>query len=73
MAHVFLPNFPTIDISSWLNINYLPLNSAPPLQLCILVARDSPETYDAVPERIAKEGNTLATAIRKFRMAAYLW
>jgi hypothetical protein len=59
--------------SSWININYLPLNSAPPLQLCILVARDSPETYDAMPQRAEKEGNNLATAIRKFRMSAYLW
>lgn len=59
--------------SSWININYLPLNASPPLQLCILVAKDSAETYDAVPERIAKEGNNLALAIKKFRMCAYLW
>lgn len=59
--------------TSWININFLPLISSPPLQLCILVAKDSPETYDAVPERAQKEGNNLATAVRKFRMAAYLW
>lgn len=59
--------------SSWININFLPLIASPPLQLCILVAKDSPETYDAVPERVQKEGNGLATAVRKFRMAAYLW
>ena len=59
--------------SSWISINFLPLISSPPLHLCILVAKDSPETYDAVPERVQKEGNGLATAIRKFRMAAYLW
>lgn len=59
--------------SSWININFLPLNSAPPLQLCILVAKDSPGTYDAVPERVQKEGNGIPTAIRKFRLAAYLW
>lgn len=59
--------------SSWIKINFLPLISSPPLQLCILVARDSPETFDAVPERIQKEGNGLDTAIRKFRMMAYLW
>lgn len=59
--------------SSWININFLPLISSPPIQLCILVAKDSPETYDAVPERISKEGNGLATAVKKFRMAAYLW
>ena len=59
--------------SSWININYLPLNASPPLHLVILLAQDSPETYDAVPERVQREGNGLATAIRKFRMAAYLW
>ncbi|KAK5721479.1 hypothetical protein LTR15_006067 [Elasticomyces elasticus] len=59
--------------SSWFNINFLPLISSPPLQLCILIAKDSPETFDAVPARIKKEGNGLDTAIRKFRMAAYLW
>ncbi|KAK4549271.1 hypothetical protein LTR36_007730 [Oleoguttula mirabilis] len=59
--------------SSWININFLPLISSPPLQLCILVAKDSPETYDATPERVQKEGNGLSTAIKKFRMAAYLW
>lgn len=47
--------------------------NAPPLQLAILVAKDSPEKFDAVPTRIEKEGNSLETAIRKFRMAAYLW
>ena len=59
--------------SSWISINFLPLISSPPLHLCILVAKDSPETYDAMPERVQREGNNLATAIRKFRMAAYLW
>ena len=59
--------------SSWISINFLPLISSPPLHLCILVAKDSEETYDAMPERIQREGNNLATAIRKFRMAAYLW
>ncbi|MCJ1224161.1 hypothetical protein MMC12_000805 [Toensbergia leucococca] len=59
--------------SSWMNINFLPLVNSPPLQLVILLGRDSPGTFDAVPERIQKEGNGLDTAIRKFRMAAYLW
>ena len=56
-----------------MNINFLPLVNSPPLQLVILLGRDSPGTFDAVPERIQKEGNGLDTAIRKFRMAAYLW
>ena len=58
--------------SSYLNVNCLPLSSSPPLDLAIIVAKDSPETFDSTPERIEKEGNGLGTAIRKFRMAAYL-
>ncbi|KAL1303129.1 hypothetical protein AAFC00_006562 [Neodothiora populina] len=59
--------------STFISINYLPMISAPPLHLAILVAKDSPRTFDAVPERVKLEGNSLETAIRKFRMAGYLW
>ncbi|KAI9882255.1 MAG: hypothetical protein M1823_006001 [Watsoniomyces obsoletus] len=59
--------------TSGIALHYLHLSSAPPLQLAILVAKDSPMTYDAVPERIQREGNGIETAVRKFRMAAYLW
>ncbi|EHY55392.1 hypothetical protein HRR83_008835 [Exophiala dermatitidis] len=59
--------------SSYIMLNYLPLNNAPPLQLVILAGKDSPCTYDAVPQRIQNEGNDLQMAIRKFRMAAHLW
>ena len=59
--------------SSWININFLPLINSPPLQLVILLGKDSTGTFDAVPERKQKEGNDLEVAIRKFRMAAYLW
>jgi hypothetical protein len=59
--------------SSYIMLNYLPLNSVPPLQLVILVGKDSSCTYDAVPQRIQAEGNDLSIAIRKFRMAAHLW
>lgn len=51
----------------------LPAINSPPLQLAILVAKDSPETFDASPARAEKEGNGLDTAVKKFRMAAYLW
>ena len=64
---------PTSMHYSYIMLNYLPLNSAPPLQLVILVGKDSPCTYDAVPQRIQNEGNDLSMAIRKFRMAAHLW
>ena len=59
--------------SSWININFLPLINSPPLQLVILLGKDSPATFDVVPERKQREGNGLDMAIRKFRMAAYLW
>lgn len=59
--------------SSYMMLNYLPLNSAPPLQLAIIAGCDSPCTYDATPPRMQSEGNDLSIAIRKFRMAAHLW
>lgn len=59
--------------SSWINVNFLPLINSPPLQLVILLGKDSPATFDAVPERKQREGNDLDIAVRKFRMAAYLW
>ncbi|KAL2866967.1 zinc metalloproteinase family protein [Aspergillus lucknowensis] len=59
--------------SSYINVNYLPLSNSPPLQLVILLGKDSDGTFDAVPERKQREGNDLETAIRKYRMAAYLW
>ncbi len=59
--------------SSWMNLNFLPLIHSPPLQLVILLGKDSPGTFDAVPERVQREGNGLDTAIRKYRMAAHLW
>lgn len=51
----------------------IPPLASPPLQLVILMAKDSPGTFDAVPARIEREANSLETAIKKFRMAAYLW
>lgn len=59
--------------SSYLTVHMVPPMNSPPLQLAILVGKDSPATFDAVPARIEKEGNGLETAVRKFRMAAYLW
>lgn len=59
--------------ASYLTVHMLPPINAPPLQLAILVAKDSPAVYDAVPTRAEREGNGVALAVRKFRMAAYLW
>ncbi|KAL9110342.1 MAG: hypothetical protein Q9227_005073 [Pyrenula ochraceoflavens] len=62
-----------LTFSSETRIHYVPLNNAPPLDLVILLGSDSPGTFDAVPERIQREGNGLDVAIRKYRMAAHLW
>lgn len=59
--------------ASYLTVHMLPITNSPPLQLAILVAKDSPETFDASPARAEKEGNGLEMAVKKFRMAAYLW
>ncbi|KAK1753485.1 putative peptidase family-domain-containing protein [Echria macrotheca] len=59
--------------ASYLTVHMITPSSSPPLQLAILVAKDSPGTFDALPARIEREGNGLETAVRKFRMAAYLW
>ncbi|QUC18788.1 uncharacterized protein UV8b_03029 [Ustilaginoidea virens] len=59
--------------ASYLTLHMIPPMNTPPLQLAIIVGCDSPEQFDAPPARVEKEGNGLQTAIRKFRMAAYLW
>ncbi|ROW01780.1 hypothetical protein VPNG_07803 [Cytospora leucostoma] len=70
-----LPNSNTTNPihSTQLNINVMPASNSPPLQLAILLAKDSPGTFDAPPARVEREGNNLDLAVRKFRMAAYLW
>src|SRR5690606_24292284 len=57
----------------YLTMHMLPPTSTPPLQLAVLVASDSAGTFDAMPARQEREGNDLDLAMRKFRMAAYLW
>ena len=39
----------------------------------MLLGKDSNGTFDAVPERAQREGDGLETAMKKYRMAAYLW
>ncbi|KAF4121537.1 putative peptidase family [Geosmithia morbida] len=59
--------------ASYMTVHMIPPLSTPPLHLAILLGKDSPGLYDATPARIEAEGNGLETAIKKFRMAAYLW
>ncbi|KUJ10604.1 uncharacterized protein LY89DRAFT_700567 [Mollisia scopiformis] len=59
--------------STTITLHMIPPQSGPPVQLVILLASDSPATFDAPPGRIEKEGNGLDVAIQKFRMTGYLW
>ncbi|EFW99993.1 zinc metalloproteinase [Grosmannia clavigera kw1407] len=59
--------------ASYFTLHMMPPMGAPPVHLAILLAKDSPGTFDAMPTRAEREGNGLETAVRKFRMAAYLW
>ena len=59
--------------ASYLTIHMLPNLSNPPLQLAILLGKDSPATFDALPSHVENGSNGLDIAISKFRMAAGLW
>ncbi|KDB20336.1 hypothetical protein H109_07702, partial [Trichophyton interdigitale MR816] len=59
--------------TAWINVNYLPLANSPPLQLAILLGSDSQAHYDSAPASSKRAVNDLDNAVRKFRMAAYLW
>src|SRR5271156_2584858 len=52
-----------------LTLHYLPLLQNPPVHLAVILARDSEGSFEAPPDR----PNGLDEAIRRFRMAAYLW
>ncbi|EEP82613.1 conserved hypothetical protein [Uncinocarpus reesii 1704] len=57
---------------SVISVNYLPMINCPPLHLVILLAKDSHGQFDTA-ESASKKDNSLDVAVRKFRMAAYLW
>ena len=57
-------------VSYW-PVHYVPLPQNPPLHLCIIIGSDSPCTYDDVPD--CEEPPNLDTAIKKLRLAGYLW
>jgi hypothetical protein len=54
-----------------ITINYLPLLQNPPVHLAIVLARDSDAAFEAPPDRIGN--NSLEDAVKKLRVAAYLW
>ena len=52
-------------------VTYIPLLQNPPLKLVIIVGSDSPLVYDDAPN--PRHPPTLDTAIRKLRLAGYMW
>ncbi|KAI9295778.1 hypothetical protein K502DRAFT_341473 [Neoconidiobolus thromboides FSU 785] len=57
------------QIEYHLNLNYQRDNTKPAYQLAILVAKDSDLTFENLPNK----RNDLDSAIRRLRMAAYIW
>jgi hypothetical protein len=62
---------PGVSQKSVFDVCYVPLLQNPPLHLAIIVGNDSPLRYDDVPN--CAEPATLETAIKKLRLAGYLW
>ncbi|CAB5393776.1 unnamed protein product [Rhizophagus irregularis] len=54
-------------------VNYVPLLQNPPLNLAILVAKDSKEIIDAPEEKENSGENKLESVKAKLRCAGYLW
>ena len=66
----------SISGSARLTLNYQPLLQLPPLNLAIMVAKDSPLMIDCPPVKrgaITSAHSTLDAAISKLRMTAYMW
>jgi hypothetical protein len=53
------------------HVTYITLTQNKPMYLVIMLAADSPATFDVPPEK--NQENTLDVAIEKFRMCAYMW
>lgn len=53
-------------------IYYEKIADVPEVQMCLLVAKDSPQVFDSMDYKIRFEGNDINAAVRKLRMAARL-
>jgi hypothetical protein len=53
------------------HVTYISLTQNSPMYLVIMLARDSPGTFDVPPEK--RSENTLEVAVEKLRMCAYMW
>ncbi|KAJ1866502.1 hypothetical protein LPJ78_001763 [Coemansia sp. RSA 989] len=63
----------TVVSQSTLTISRGKFTDKPPLKLAILLAKDSPETFDAPPGAQGPGINDLDAAVKKMRCCAYLW
>ncbi|KAJ1983076.1 hypothetical protein H4R34_001498 [Dimargaris verticillata] len=57
----------------YFTVHYLPPLQSPPMRLVVMLAKDSPQVFDAPPNQQAQNLNTLSVAVKKLRCAAYLW
>lgn len=55
-----------------LQLRYQPILEDPPVHYCLMVAKDSPLTFDSPRYKKDKEGNGLDQAVAKMRMLAYM-
>ncbi|KAK9479144.1 putative peptidase family-domain-containing protein [Lipomyces japonicus] len=67
----YMHNIPST--TSTLNLTYIPLLQNAPLHLAIIVAKDSELKFDAPRDQVERGQNTLDIAVKKLRMAGYLW
>ncbi|PIA15027.1 hypothetical protein COEREDRAFT_45438, partial [Coemansia reversa NRRL 1564] len=56
-----------------LTVNMEPYLNKPALRLAIIIGKDSPKTFDALPGSSGPGKNDLDAAVRKLRCSAYLW
>lgn len=54
-----------------MTLHYLPLHQNPPVHLAIILANDSDGAFEAPVDRLGNNG--LEDAVKKLRVAAYLW
>ncbi|KAJ8103990.1 putative peptidase family-domain-containing protein [Lipomyces tetrasporus] len=74
LKFVFLPgSLGGPPLTTDLTLTYTPLLQNAPLHLAILLAKDSECKFDSPTYKKNQEGNGLDTAIKKMRMAGYLW
>ncbi|ANB12511.1 putative metalloendopeptidase [Sugiyamaella lignohabitans] len=60
------------EVSSVLELNYVPLLQDPPVHFCIVLGKDSKGEFDSPKYKRDKEGNGLDLLVKKVRLAGYM-